>query len=162
MFIVLDIAPEIKDCAAAIILIWLSTDRNLLPIRPHTFAQSNTARCFLFKWGAPSRVIAPQTWIFATSISSWVKPKNSNILKLKSFNCSEEIPNVFLQNSSPRVNWLNTNLMSKADSKEDSINLISLSVKPFEINALWLIAWHSFRLPAPTAYFCMSLIWSVS
>ena len=46
------------------------------------------------------------------------------------------MPNVFLQKSSPRVYWLNTNLISKADSKEPSIKFISLSVKPFEINAL--------------------------
>ena len=35
---------SLKDCAAAIIFIWLSTDKNLLPILPQTFAQSNTAK----------------------------------------------------------------------------------------------------------------------
>ena len=42
IFIVFDIAPEIKDCAAAIMVIWLSTDKYRVPIRPHTFAQSKT------------------------------------------------------------------------------------------------------------------------
>ena len=44
ILIVFEIAPDIKDCAAAIIFIWLSTDKNLLPILPQTFAQSNTAK----------------------------------------------------------------------------------------------------------------------
>ena len=61
IFIVLEMAPDIKDCAAAIILMWLSTDKNLLPILPQTLAQSNTSRWSLFKCGAPSSVIAPQT-----------------------------------------------------------------------------------------------------
>ena len=78
--------------------------------------------------------------MFATSISSEVNPKNSNILKVKSFICSEDMPSFSLQNSAPRVNWLNTNLISNAEANESSIKLISFSVKPLEINALWLIA----------------------
>ena len=41
IFIVLDIAPEIKDCAAAIIYMWLLTERNLVPFFPQGLAQSN-------------------------------------------------------------------------------------------------------------------------
>ena len=42
------IAPEIKGCDAAIILIWLSTDKNLVPILPHIFAQSYEASSHFF------------------------------------------------------------------------------------------------------------------
>ena len=162
MFIVFEIAPDINDWAAAIILIWLSTDSERLPILPHTLAQSNTDKCSLLRWGAPSSVIAPQTWILATSISSELKPRNSSILNEKSFICSLFIPKIFLQKSSPNVNWLKTNFISKAASKESSTKLISFSVKPFDMRALWLIDWQFLRLPAPKAYLCISSIWSVS
>ena len=162
IFIVFEIAPDTKDWAAAIILIWLSTDKDLFPILPQTLAQSNTGKWSLLRWGAPSSVIAPQTWILAASISSEVKPRNSSILNEKSFICSVVIPKVFLQKSSPNVNWLKTNFMSNADFNEFSTNDNSLSVKPFDISALWLMDWQFFKLPAPKAYLCISSIWSAS
>ena len=61
MLIVFEIAPEINDCAAAIIVMWLLTDRYRLPFLPHGFAQSKMCICSSFKCGAPSRVIVPQT-----------------------------------------------------------------------------------------------------
>ena len=44
MLMVLEIAPEMKGCAAAIMRMWLSTERQRLPMRPHGLAQSNTAQ----------------------------------------------------------------------------------------------------------------------
>ena len=35
MLMVLEMAPEMKGCAAAIMRMWLSTDRERLPMRPH-------------------------------------------------------------------------------------------------------------------------------
>jgi hypothetical protein len=35
MLMVLEIAPEMKGCAAAIMRMWLSTERNRRPVRPH-------------------------------------------------------------------------------------------------------------------------------
>ena len=72
---VLEMAPEMKGCAAAIMRMWDSTDRKRLPILPHGLAQSNTGRCSSFRKGAPSSVIAPQTWMLAASISRFVKPR---------------------------------------------------------------------------------------
>ncbi len=43
MLIVLLIAPLMNDCAAAIMWMWLSTDRNRLPVLPQGLAQSKTA-----------------------------------------------------------------------------------------------------------------------
>jgi hypothetical protein len=48
MLIVLETAPEMKGCTAAIIRRWLSTESARLPVRPHRLAQSKTARC----WGS--------------------------------------------------------------------------------------------------------------
>src|SRR5690606_24747994 len=45
MLMVLEMAPEMNGCAAAIMRMWLSTDRNRLPRRPHGLAQSKTGRC---------------------------------------------------------------------------------------------------------------------
>ena len=42
MLIVLEMAPEIKLCAAAIMVMWLLTDRNRLPFLPQALAQSKT------------------------------------------------------------------------------------------------------------------------
>ena len=60
MLIVLEIAPEMKGWAAAIMRMWLSTDKERLPILPHGLAQSKTGRCSSFRCGAPSSVMAPQ------------------------------------------------------------------------------------------------------
>ena len=43
MLIVFEIAPETKLCAAAIIRMWLSTDRYRTPVLPQALAQSKTA-----------------------------------------------------------------------------------------------------------------------
>ena len=61
MLMVLEMAPEMKGWAAAIILMWLSTESERLPILPQGLAQSNTGRCSAFRKGAPSRVMAPVT-----------------------------------------------------------------------------------------------------
>ncbi len=60
MLMVFEIAPEMKGWAAAIIRMWLSTDNERRPVRPHGLAQSKTGRCSGFRCGAPSKVIAPQ------------------------------------------------------------------------------------------------------
>ena len=49
MLTVFEMAPEMKDCAAAIMRMWLSTDRYRLPLRPHALAQSKTGRCSSFR-----------------------------------------------------------------------------------------------------------------
>ena len=47
MLMVLEMAPEMKGWLAAIMWMWLATDRKRLPLRPHGLAQSNTGRCCL-------------------------------------------------------------------------------------------------------------------
>ena len=42
MLMVLEMAPEMKGCAAAIIRMWLSTEMKQSPMRPQGLAQSNT------------------------------------------------------------------------------------------------------------------------
>ncbi len=42
MLMVLEIAPEMKLCAAAIMVMWLATDRKRLPVLPQGLAQSKT------------------------------------------------------------------------------------------------------------------------
>ncbi|MNC96717.1 hypothetical protein D3C83_141670 [compost metagenome] len=61
MLMVLEIAPEMNGCAAAIMRMWLSTERKRLPVRPVGEAQSKTGKCSSLSPGAPSTVIAPQT-----------------------------------------------------------------------------------------------------
>jgi len=46
---ILEIAPEMNGCTAAIMRMWLSTDRARLPVRPHELAQSDTAGCSGFR-----------------------------------------------------------------------------------------------------------------
>ena len=147
MLIVFEIAPEMKGCEAAIMVIWLSTDKKRLPIRPQTFAQSKIGRCSSLKCGAPSRVIAPQTWMFAASISSLLKPSASSMLKLKSLSCSSVKPSLSLQKSSPSVKWLKANLISNAFSNATANLANSLSPKPLSRSALNDTAWHCSRLP---------------
>src|SRR4029453_9863340 len=79
MLMVFEMAPEMKGCAAAIMRMWLSTERYRLPILPHGLAQSNTGRCSAFRKGAPSSVIAPQTWTLAASISFFEKPSDASM-----------------------------------------------------------------------------------
>ena len=136
-----------NGCAAAIMVIWLLTDKNRLPIRPQTFAQSNIGKCSSFICGAPSTVMAPQTWMFAASISSFEKPSASSMLKLKSFSWSSLNPKVSLQNSSPRLNRLKANLMSNAFSSEPASWVKTASVKPFSLSAFGEMAWQLSRLP---------------
>ena len=45
MLMVLEMAPEMKGWLAAIMWMWLATDSERLPLRPHGEAQSNTGRC---------------------------------------------------------------------------------------------------------------------
>ena len=47
MLMVLEMAPEMKGWLAAIMRMWLSTDRERLPLRPQGLAQSNTAQMLL-------------------------------------------------------------------------------------------------------------------
>ena len=68
IFIVFEIAPDINGCDAAIISIWLLTDKKRLPILPHMFAQSKTGKCSSFISGEPSNVMAPQINVLAISI----------------------------------------------------------------------------------------------
>ncbi len=82
MLMVFEIAPEMKGWLAAIILMWLSTERHRLPSRPHGLAQSNTGRCSSLRCGAPSSVIAPHTCILARSISDLLKPMRPSMSKL--------------------------------------------------------------------------------
>ena len=70
MLMVLEMAPETKGCTAAIMRMWLSTESARLPMRPQGLAQSKTGRCSSFRCGAPSSVMAPQTWRLAASISA--------------------------------------------------------------------------------------------
>ena len=49
MLIVFEMAPEMKDCAAAIMRMWASTLSDRVPFRPQTLAQSNTGRCSSFR-----------------------------------------------------------------------------------------------------------------
>src|SRR5271166_2925873 len=114
MLIVFEIAPEMKGCTAAIMRMWLSTDKARLPVRPHGLAQSNTERCSGFRYGAPSSVIAPQQKLLAASISARVKPSAANSSKEGSVSAPGAIPNLSTQKSSPKVHLLNVNLMSKA------------------------------------------------
>ena len=60
MLIVLEMAPEMNGCTAAIISMWLFHGASACHF-PHGLAQSNTARCSGFRCGAPSIVIVPQT-----------------------------------------------------------------------------------------------------
>jgi hypothetical protein len=46
MLMVLEMAPEMKGWAAAIMRIWLSTERKRLPMRPQGLAQSKMEICF--------------------------------------------------------------------------------------------------------------------
>ena len=66
MLIVLEIAPEMKLCAAAIMVMWLSTLRYRLPFLPQGLAQSKMCIVLFFQNGAPSKVMVPQTWSLAS------------------------------------------------------------------------------------------------
>ena len=99
--------------AAAIMRMWLSTDRKRLPMRPQGLAQSNTGRCSALRCGAPSSVMAPQTWVLAASMSALEKPMWASSSKDGSLIWASLTPSFFIS-SSPSVQRLNTNLMSKA------------------------------------------------
>jgi hypothetical protein len=60
MLMVFEIAPEMNGWATAIMWMWLSTERQRLPLRPQGLAQSNTGRCSVFRCGASSNIMAPQ------------------------------------------------------------------------------------------------------
>ncbi len=75
MLMVFEIAPEMNGCDAAIMWMWLATERERLPLRPQGLAQSNTGRCSALRCGAPSSVMAPQTCSLAASMSFFEKPR---------------------------------------------------------------------------------------
>ena len=103
-----------KGWLAAIMRMWLSTERKRLPLRPHGLAQSNTGRCSSARCGAPSSVMAPQTCSLAASMSFLEKPRCASRSKAGSASFSAGICSVSVRNSSPSVQRLKTNLMSKA------------------------------------------------
>ena len=139
MLIVFDIAPEMNGCAAAIIRMWLSTDNERRPMRPHGLAQSNTARCSGLRCGAPSNVIAPQHQLLAASISARAKPSAASSSKPGSSSAPGAIPKLSMQKASPKVHLLNVNLMSKAEASAASTAASARSSKPFCLRLSWLM-----------------------
>src|SRR5215467_1965806 len=131
MLIVLEIAPEMKGCTAAIMWMWLSTDSARLPVRPHGLAQSKTARCSGLRCGAPSKVMAPQQKLLAASISARAKPSAASSSKEGSSSAPGAIPSRSTQKSSPRVHLLNVNLMSNAEARAASTLASAVSSNPF-------------------------------
>src|SRR6202035_5769328 len=117
MLMVFEMAPVMNGCAAAIIRMWLSTERQRVPLGPHGLAQSKTGRCSDFRCDAPSRVIAPQHQVLAASISAREKPSAVNRSKLGSASAAGATPRRSVQKASPRVHLLKANLMSKAAAR---------------------------------------------
>ncbi|MCY1307180.1 hypothetical protein D9M70_570840 [compost metagenome] len=122
-----------------------------MPILPHGLAQSKTGRCSFLRNGAPSSVIAPQTWMLAASMSFLEKPMCSSRLKSICASCSSVTFSVPLRKSAPSVHWLKTNLISKADFRAALTASIFSSVKPLTFSVEGLIAGAWLRLPWPTA-----------
>ena len=75
MLMVFEIAPEMNGCAAAIMRMCDSADRNRLPFLPHLLAQSNTGQVLGPQVRAPSTVIVPHTYSLASAIWARVKPR---------------------------------------------------------------------------------------
>ncbi len=90
--------------------------------------------------------------MLAASISFFVKPRWESRSKSKSSSRSAGMPSVCVQNSSPSVHLLNTNLMSKADARPFSTACSSFVVKPRALRAAWLMPGASASVPWPTAY----------
>jgi len=65
---VLEIAPEMNGCAAAIMWMWPLLAMNRSPSVPQRLAQSKTGRCSSSSPGAPSMVPVPHTSRLRTSI----------------------------------------------------------------------------------------------
>ena len=151
MLMVLEMAPEMNGWLAAIMRMWLSTDKNRLPIRPHGLAQSKTGRCSSERYGAPSRVMAPQTKVLVSSISSLEKPRAESMSNFALLRSVADSPKVSTQKVSPKVHLLNTNLISKASGKLASIVFNAWSVTPFSRSVWWLMLGASFSVPRPTA-----------
>ena len=84
-------------------------------------------------------------------MSSLLKPKAERISKLLLFNCSSEKPRIFLQKSSPRVQRLKANFMSKAEIKLVLSFSRTSSLNPFVLRDLKLIEGESSSVPRPTA-----------
>ena len=151
MLMVLEMAPEMKGWLAAIMRMWLSTDRERLPLRPQGLAQSNTGRCSSARCGAPSSVMAPQTCSLAASMSFFEKPRWASRSNAGSVSFSAGIPSVPVRNSSPSVQRLKTNLMSKAVLSAPSSLRRTSSVKPLALSVEWLMAGAWASVPWPTA-----------
>ena len=140
MLMVLEMAPEMKGWLAAIMRMWLSTDSERLPLRPQGLAQSNTGRCFSAMCGAPSSVMAPHTCSLAASMSFFVNPRCSSRSKAGLASVSAGIFSVWVRNSSPSVQRLKTNLMSKAALRAPSSLRRTASVNPLAFSVEWLMA----------------------
>ena len=151
MLMVLEMAPEMKGWAAAIMVMWLAQDRKRLPMRPQGLAQSNTGRCSSFRKGAPSSVMAPQQKVFATSSSALLKPMALSRSKPGWSSCSAGTRRLLTMKSAPTVHLLKANLMSKAVPRLPSSFSSSSSVKPLAFSDSWFTPGAPFSVPWPTA-----------
>src|SRR3954463_14734609 len=109
MLMVLEMAPLMYGCAAAIMRMCDSHERYRLPVLPHLLAQSNTGRGSAFRCGAPSMVIVPHTYWFASATCCLLNPRCVSRSKVGSLSASAGTFSTFLMKSSPRVQVLNTN-----------------------------------------------------
>ena len=96
-------------------------------------------RCAFHRHGAAHMNIRRFNFIFA-------KAKIPGMLNSKSFSCVSVMPNLSLQKSAPRVNWLNANLMSNALPSAASILSISALPKPLSLSAFIDTDWQVFRV----------------
>ena len=151
MLMVLEMAPEMNGCAAAIIRMWLSTERCRVPVRPQTDGAVEHRQMLGLQAGRALQVIAPQTWMFAASISSLAKPSAESRQKPGSSSRSASMPRRSTQKRSPSVHLLKTKRMSKASASARSTAAIASSVKPLARSAAWSIAGESRSVPWPTA-----------
>ena len=104
-----------NGCAAAIMRMWLSTDRKRLPLRPQGLAQSKTGRCSVVevrrafeRHGAADVLVGGLDVLLARSRGARAgrSPARSSF--------SAGTFSVPVRNSSPSVQRLNTNEMSNA------------------------------------------------
>src|SRR5258708_33535145 len=84
MLMVLEMAPEMKDWAAAIMRIWLETERKRLPIRPQGLAQSKIEICSSLRRGGPPPGITPQAKVVGALISPLVESHPGSMAETES------------------------------------------------------------------------------
>jgi hypothetical protein len=144
MLIVLEIAPEMKAGAAAIMWMWLSTDRKRLPFLPQGLAQSKTADA---RPSGKARLPASSSrrhgrWPRRSPSSRSPGDEHVEGRVVQLFGRDAE---GLVQNSSPSVHWLKTKRMSKADGQRASTFSISAGPKPWPMSEVWLMpgAWPS-------------------